>query len=366
MATGSMEREMSARNWEVYVASIEPDRPLPDVPSNFHALPKGFVGARDSDGRQTLQRLHAWLDRIQPSVIVIHSWVGWPVTILMPYAKRRSIPILLMGHGFGNHLMQWTSKPPFFGLGRWLRSWLFVARMPSWIQQMAGLVVLGKRPHYVRGFDHWLAKFIGYENLHVIPNSVDPLDSEGFRFRDKYKLDGKLVYLCVGGYSTRKDQLLVLESFLRAEVRGSALVFIGSSLNDYALTLKERVSKCDADILFLHSLPRNEVEAAIRECDVAVLGSRSEMQPIFLLEAMSEGKPWICPLVGAVDELEGGLVSHRSAEGLSEAMVKMTSPEYRASLGAIGRSQWKSEFSTKVVYDHWDQILHEVSAKPLK
>jgi glycosyltransferase involved in cell wall biosynthesis len=83
------------------------------------------------------------------------------------------------------------------------------------------------------------------------------------------------------------------------------------------------------------------------------------MQPIFLLEAMSEGKPWVCPKVGAVDELEGGIVCPRSVAGLSDAMVKLTSLPLRLSLGALGKCQWQAEFSSDNVYDRWNKILRE-------
>ena len=366
MAVGLMAKEMKAKNWKVHIATTEADETCPDDPDTLYRMPRGFANTNNPKDQQAARGLYTWLDQIQPTVIVIHSWVGWPILTLMPYAKRHSIPIFLMGHGFGGHVFRWNPTPPFFGLARWLRTWLFIARMSLWIRQMAGLIVLGKRPHYVRGFDHWLAKSIGYKQIHVIPNAVRPLKPSEFSFREKYNLDGKLVYLCVAGYSATKDQLLVLESFRQTLVKNAVMVFIGSSLNDYAIAVMEHISESDADILFLHSLPRNEVEAAIRECDVAVLGSRSEMQPIFLLEAMSEAKPWICPLVGAVDELEGGIICHRSAKGLSAAMSKMADPEYRATLGAIGRSQWKSEFSTEVVYSHWSQILDNITSNPLK
>ena len=81
------------------------------------------------------------------------------------------------------------------------------------------------------------------------------------------------------------------------------------------------------------------------------------MQPIFLLEAMSEGKPWICPKVGAVDELEGGIVCGRTAGELAAALVQLSTPSLRMSLGASGKQQWQAEFRTETVYNKWDEIL---------
>lgn len=358
MAVGLMEREMKARKWDVKIATTESSGGELNR-SDIYYMPRGFANGARAGDRQAALALYSWLDQIQPAVIVIHSWVAWPISTIMPYAKKRTIPVFLMGHGFGDHLMQWNPKPPFFGLARWLRSWAFVARMPKWIRQMAGLVVLGKRPHYVRAFDHWLAKVIRHKRLHVIPNAVKSIGLSDIDFRERYSITGKLIVLCVAGYSTTKDQHLVLKGFDDAKISNATLVFIGPSLNDYALELKRLASDSREQVLILDSLPRKEVEAAIKACDIAILGSKSEMQPIFLLEAMSEGKPWICPKVGAVDELEGGIVCPRSVAGISDAIVQLTSAQLRVSLGALGKCQWQAEFSSVKVYDRWDQILQE-------
>jgi glycosyltransferase involved in cell wall biosynthesis len=358
MAVGLMEKDMRARNWDVKIAATEPGEADSTHPETYY-VPRGFENRNHPGDRKAARALYSWLDRVQPAVIVIHSWLSWPISTIMPYAMKRTIPVFLMGHGFCAHRMQWAFKPPFFGLARWMRSWAFIARMPKWIMQMAGLVVLGKRPHYVRAFDHWLAKTIRYKNLHVIPNAVNQIESSNIDFRGKYSLEEKLIFLCVAGYSITKDQHLVLKGFDSAGISNATLVFIGPSLNDYALELKRLSSDSEKQILILDGLPRKEVEAAIQACDVAILGSRSEMQPIFLLEAMSEGKPWVCPKVGAVDELEGGIVCPRSVAGLSDAMVKLTSLPLRLSLGALGKCQWQAEFSSDNVYDRWNKILRE-------
>jgi glycosyltransferase involved in cell wall biosynthesis len=222
---------------------------------------------------------------------------------------------------------------------------------------MEGLVVLGKKPHYVRAFDHWLANLLRYRKTHSIPNAIQPLAEGRIDFRNKWNLGSKLIVLCVAGYSPRKDQLLVLKGFLDAKIPNSVMVFIGPTMSDYGLRLVDAASSHKGSVLILHDIPRYEVEAAIKNCDVAILGSQSEMQPIFLLEAMSEAKPWICPLVGAVDELEGGIICKRTPSGLSAALSSLQAEDRRLLLGAKGKAQWQSDFSTDVVFDKWHEIL---------
>jgi glycosyltransferase involved in cell wall biosynthesis len=363
MAVARMEQEMRDRGWQILIAATEPEDSSLTPPTNHHTLPTTFMGGHGATDQAVKQRLYQWLDAEKPSAIVIHSWIGWPVHTLISYARQHQIPIFLLGHGFGSHMMIWTAKPPFFGLARWLRAWYFVARMPIWMHQMAGIVVLGKRPHFIRAFDHWLARLIGYRRVHMIPNAVEPMKPVGHDFRSKHDLDGKLAYICVAGYSTTKDQLHILEGFVEANIPNSVLIFIGPCANEYLKNLKAAAAKTTAEVMILVGLERAEVEAAIQASDIAVLGSRSEMQPIFLLESMSEGKPWICTKVGSVDQLDGGIIYDSTNRGLAEAMIRLSDPEQRQIRGSQGKQQWIDEFMPNVVYNKWDQLLRGVISR---
>ncbi len=363
MAVARMDQEMRARGWQVLIIATEPENQYMALPAGHLPVPASFKCKNNHSDIAVKQRLYEWLDGQQPSAIVIHSWIGWPIYALVPYAKKRRIPILLMGHGFGAHMMFWTAKPPFFGLARLFRAWCFVARMPIWMHQMACIVVLGKRPHFVRAFDLWLARLIGYRRVYMIPNAVEPMKLDVLDFRSKYGFEGKLAYMCVAGYSTTKDQLHILEGFAEANIPNSVMVFIGPCENAYSAKLRAAASNCSAEVLVLAGLERSEVEGAIRDCDVAVLGSISEMQPIFLLEAMSEGKPWICTKVGSVDQLLGGIIYDRSKRGLAKAMIRLSDPVLRDDMGMQGRQQWLDEFVTEVVYGKWDKLLRKITER---
>lgn len=362
IAVSRMDEEMRMRGWDVTVATCEPDDTSLRSPDNYLIIP---LYHRQSVNKSDAVNLGGFYDRLnllKPDVIVVHSWNGWPFHVLMPYATKNRIPIFVIGHGFRSQMMKWTWKPPFFGLARWIRSWLFIAKIAKEMPKMAGVVVLGKTPHFERAFDHWLALKIGYKRIHSIPNAVKTIGLNSVDFRERHGLKGKLLFLCLAGYSTTKDQLLLLSAFKVADIPASVMVFIGPEKNDYSEKLRKKSESTSASAMVLTGLARNEVEAAIKSCDVAILGSKFEMQPIFLLEAMSEEKPWICPKVGAVDELKGGIVCHRSIMGISDAIKRMGNLELRKSLGEDGKKQWLEEFETEKVYDRWDGLLLDTLA----
>lgn len=357
IAVSRMDYEMRTRGWDVTIATCDPDDTSLRSPDNYLTVPLYHRQSVNKSDAVNLAGFYGRLNSLKPDVIVVHSWNGWPFHVLMPYATKNSIPIFVVGHGFRSQMMKWAWRPPFFGLARWIRSWFFIAKIANAMPAMAGVVVLGKTPHFVRAFDHWLALKIGYNRIHTIPNAVKTLVTNSVDFRERHGLKGKLLFLCLAGYSATKDQLLLLSAFKEANISESVMIFIGPDKNDYSEKLRKKSESISASAMVLSGLTRDEVEGAIKSCDVAILGSRFEMQPIFLLEAMSEGKPWICPKVGAVDELRGGIVCHRSISGISDAIKKMGNPELRRSLGENGKNQWLDEFKTEKVYDRWDNLL---------
>jgi glycosyltransferase involved in cell wall biosynthesis len=83
---------------------------------------------------------------------------------------------------------------------------------------------------------------------------------------------------------------------------------------------------------------------------VAVLPSRAEAMPMFLLEAMAAGRPFVSTPVGAVPELArhgGVLVPCDDVDALAAGLVKLLSqPRLAAELGARGREFCRRELAS--------------------
>lgn len=87
--------------------------------------------------------------------------------------------------------------------------------------------------------------------------------------------------------------------------------------------------------------------------DVAVLSSRNEGTPLWLIEAMAAGRPVVSTAVGGVPDLvedgeTGLLVPASDVPRLAEAMQRMVAePELRASMGARARAFAASRFGAQ-------------------
>ncbi len=301
-----------------------------------------------------------------PDVCVLQSWYGWPLAYLLSRWQAFGVPKVFVGHGFGYHLVPWNRRPPF-GLFQWAGYLPFLFRMPLLLRKIDALVVLGKKASYARAFDRWLCRLFAPSIVSRIPNAVPAVKGSGEVFKARHALEGKLLFLIVANYSRTKNQSLAAEAFLEAAIPGAVLAMIGGSSNEYMEGLRRQFPDAlrSGSLLILHGLPRDEVEDAIMACDVALLSSRYEMQPLFLLEAASAGKPWICTRVGVVEELAGGIVVDASRDALASALRTMREPELRARLGVAGRRLWESEFEPGQIARTWIDLLGKrVSTTP--
>ena len=108
-----------------------------------------------------------------------------------------------------------------------------------------------------------------------------------------------------------------------------------------------------------------QVDRLLDAAAVLVLPSRSEGQPMAVLEAMAHGLPVIASAVGGIPELLddgrcGLLVAPSDVDSLVEALRKLlTEPDTRARLGAEARRRVLAEFDIDVVWRRFDALYGE-------
>ena len=111
--------------------------------------------------------------------------------------------------------------------------------------------------------------------------------------------------------------------------------------------------------------PGPVVQAALLSSAIAVLPSRAEALPIFLLEAMAAGAAVVATDVGAVPSVVGDsaglLVEAGNPVLLATALTAvMTSPELRARLGRAARERACSAYAEPVVTALWMKLYRSL------
>jgi glycosyltransferase involved in cell wall biosynthesis len=361
-ATAAFSHEMTCRGWIIEIITVAGSGQLTE-----EKTPDGIVHRLALNGDASfwnplshdLDRFDALLTRFRPNVVVIHGWHGWCVKAV-PRIHAAKIPVILQSHGFGMHRVPWHLRPPF-GLKAWAGYLPFILHLPWFIRKLYALSLLSKEPRFLTGFDHWIGSRFKCQNVVTIPNGVAKIKGSALNFLEVCPhAANKLIVLNVANYCDHKNQLLALDVARQTGMENVFFTFIGSESNAYfrELSKKTKALGIENRVALLQGASRVLTESAIQACDIALMTSKSEMQPLFLLEAMSVGKPWISTNVGSVSELHGGIISQNQSNALASNLIKLLQDKkLRDQLGKEGSTQWAAEFSTAKVYDRWQELL---------
>ena len=189
------------------------------------------------------------------------------------------------------------------------------------------------------------------DNVHVVPNGVDPAvwtyasERERRGSRERLKLGHDPLVLCVGRLQTQKgqDRLLHAWPLIRRHVPDAALVLVGDGPDEERLRHRSKPGVVFTGV-------RNDVADWIAASDVVVIPSRSEGMPIVMLEAMARGRSVVATDVAGVRECldggAGGIVSPSDPRSLALAVVdRLRDPERAMTEGALGRRRIETTFN---------------------
>ena len=361
-ATATFAKEMTRRGWCIDICSAHLPGMLDEEQveeGTIHRLRLRGDASLWSPLGGEVARFGQILQDCKPDVVVIHGWPGWCV-LLVPRIHDAGIPVILQSHGFGFHRVSWNPIPPF-GLKVWAGYQPFIWRLPRFIKRLHALVVLSKQAEFKLSFDHWMGEKFHCPGVITIPNGVPKVTGSKDNFLELCpQARGKKLVLCVANYCDRKNQLLGLEIANLMTRLDVFFVFIGAEKNEYTARMREKLVQFDLSdrVALFSGLSREMTEAAIVACDLALMTSKWEMQPLFLLEAMSIGKPWVSTHVGSVSELQGGLIATRDSVAMAEKIgMLLDNAELASRFSSAGSIQWIAEYEPSVVYQQWEALL---------
>jgi glycosyltransferase involved in cell wall biosynthesis len=325
---------------------------------------RSSVGEQDEVNRYRKRLLDE-----KPDLLICQCWDALTTSLALPVLKKLSCPKILVSHGFSLHLRPKNAPPPFFGFGQWWRGIVWTGHyMPKLIKAFDRFVFLASRKDTKRFIDHAVMSFLDPDAVRIIPNSpnIEPLSDSLNDFRDCHGIGMGPMILCVANFSARKNQELAVSSFFEAAIPGSTLVCMGSEKNDYYDQLASMVkarqpSYPDQKVLLLTGMNRTDIMKAYGACDLTLLTSHQETQPIVLIESMSFSKPWIATSSGCIMEMQGGVPVNSSRELVRWLKKLMAEPNLMVRLGAEGRSAFERRYEQTEVKALWKTLVDDVS-----
>jgi glycosyltransferase involved in cell wall biosynthesis len=225
---------------------------------------------------------------------------------VVEYDAAAPPPDLFLHHDFESHFT--TFQPPSNVPSVAVRTWDFGPLPRAWVERING--------EYQQYWAHtsWIAQQartagVNPDLIRVVPHGVDPSEftPEGPRYELPSK--EKFAFLFVGGASFRKGTDILVSAWRKAFSASDDVVLVvkdhsgdlfyrDNNVRDSLTALKRDPDA--AEVVHIDSfLPRQDLAALYRTCDVAVFPYRAEGFCTPILESMASGTPPIVPRFGA-------------------------------------------------------------------
>jgi glycosyltransferase involved in cell wall biosynthesis len=360
------------RGWQVDVATMPVNPARETMDWNGAAIHEFSVTGNGQPKRPfcgEVEQYRQFLIQGTWDVIIFHAYT-WSVLVAIDLLDRISGKKVLVSHGYA--ALQWTRVANFpWGLGVWAWSVRDALKMVLWIRKIDQTVYLSERADLRGFFDHWIAKATGYKGRRVIPNGVDPnergTDAIGFRQAHGIPVN-HFMFLCVANYSRRKDQGYAARAFRAAKLTDAVLVFIGSEFNSDSARFQaeDEVLPDTAKhgrVIWLENIDRPSTLNAFAACDAFVLSADHEAQPIALLEAMREEKPWVARDAGCISQMAGGICV-RSESDMGSQMARLTTnPKLCETLGQEGQNAIRTSYNHQQYIESYCTLIQELTGQ---
>lgn len=370
MAAFEMANSLHSLGWDIHILT----RPLELPASTSCSFPYSVTRVPDSlikSRPRFTEYLNTLPKEERPGCIIYHSWSHWIRKELMEYARENDIPFILRSHGVASNFLSYFNLHyfPFFGMKKWLCSFFQIRRNVLQVHKespLNHLVCLDPYGTVFKSFDYYCSSRLNLSHVTCIPNTFPALTQEQPCFRKKYGLQDQLVFTYPASASNRKQQLLFIQHVKRAGIQNILFLFLIPQRNAYAEQMEQDIGE-DPRFRILYNIPRQEITSAIIESDAIFLYSYQEQQPLCILEAMSCQVPWIAPDVGAISQLEGGIIlKRRSPAALKKALLAMQDINVRTQLGKKGLQHWQKHYAPDIVYRQWEELLSSTASSVTK
>lgn len=325
--TVSITRYITARwtRWEEKIEGVTVYR------SNYRAMPRNVKYNQHHWCKTVVSMYHDYVRRYgKPDVIHAHccQWAGVAAWMI---SKESGIPFFIT-----EHLSSMIFKANYGA--EWTRN-VWARELLTQTYQAANCVI----PVSKELVDD-LAPFFGRDYRWQEVSNI--IDTDFFHFRQRQALDGrKFRFCCLAvshGYNFHLKGYDVLAEAFR-DIEGAELHIAGRATDSDRM---RSAFGSNPSVIIHGNLGKDGVRDLLYHCDALVLASRSEVQPLVLLEAMATGIPVVSTEVtpqserisnacfiakiGHANSLREQMIKCMSiapSQAFSDAVTKIASPE---------------------------------------
>jgi len=179
-------------------------------------------------------------------------------------------------------------------------------------------------------------------------------------------LKNKCYIMSCANYTVVKNQKdLIRQYFLSNSSKNHSLVCIGSQINEYYNECVDLISRLkkqygDRDVHLLHDVKRKDIPSIMRNASLYLVTSRWEQYSISIIEAMTQGVPFISTNVGNARILPGGIVVNDVSEMYMQIDDLLTQKELYNKYAKQGKEFVLKNCRINSVVDKLECIIHSL------
>jgi glycosyltransferase involved in cell wall biosynthesis len=360
-------KELSNRGYSVTVATkANSQRDNSSISENIKVIEFEVEGSYllHRRYRGTIKEYQNFIAEFPADIIMCHCWQIWTTDLAVPMFHKNPAKKILISHGVSvNSII--PGHPS--SIISWLLWRPYVKKMPGILKKFDHVTFLSNYLDKDRFYDLWLMNKHKLTHYSIIPNGVNiqKFDRELPNFRQIYDIETNKLILCVSNFSSLKNQKFILATFLQSELKNTTLVFIGSEINAYAsklnkMYMRQRTEYPTLKVIFLEKISEQEICAAYKAASLFLFASKTEVQPLVILDAMAAGVPFISTNVGCISNMPGGLVANSKTEMLKYIKHYLNNIEECYRLRDRGINACKTEFRWNKVIDSYEKVFNQI------
>lgn len=250
-------------------------------------------------------------------IIIIECSQCVTTDLVLPYLNQIGGKKIFHSHGFhGMELKPFTIKGDLFHtIGNfllWLSSkWYYSHTLKRAMPYFDATMCLSE----VDSSNEYLKK--NCNNSIILDNAADNMffnNSVDSNILNNYtSLQNKQYIMCCANYTFVKNQKGMILQYYKSETsKKTSLVCIGLLPTNYFEECKELVARLDKqyghrDVHLLHGVNRSDIPSIMANAYIYLVSSRYEQYSISIIEAMSQGLPFISMNTGNARLLPGGI-----------------------------------------------------------
>lgn len=202
----------------------------------------------------------------------------------------------------------------------------------------------------------------------ILDNAADniffeKLDNTEDVLKKYVQIKNKCYFVSCANYQFIKNQISIINQFYKSSSsRNYSLICIGSQKNDYYKECLKVISSNERkyghrDVHLLVGVERKDIPSIIHNASLYLVASRCERYSISIIEAMSQGIPFISTNVGNACDLPGGLTLNNISNMHKEIDYLLADESLYSKYSKAGKEFAYKNCRIDAVIDKLDSLL---------